>query len=71
MSVQNYVGFTIVLMIMPKDVFPMFKGGQLFKQSLTATNDCINTKSRLFYITDKTSNIKFLVDTGASVSIIP
>ena len=36
-----------------------------------ATNVPGNSHSRLFYITDKISNHKFLVDTGAEVSVIP
>ena len=30
-----------------------------------------NSHSRLFYIIDKTSHLKFLIDTGAEVSVIP
>ena len=36
-----------------------------------ATNVPGNSHSRLFYITDKISNHKFLVDTGAEISVIP
>ena len=36
-----------------------------------ATNVPGNSHSRLFYITDKISNRKFLVDTGAEISVIP
>ena len=42
-------------------------------QSLVATNVSGHhpSNSRLFYITDNNTSLKFLVDTGAKVSLIP
>ena len=40
-------------------------------QSLNATGVTSHIHSRLFYITDKCNSFRFLVDTGAEVSIIP
>ena len=45
--------------------------GKRHGQALMATNVPGNSHSRLFYITDKISNHKFLVDTGAEISVIP
>lgn len=39
-------------------------------QSISATNDCRPNISRLF-VTDKSSNRDFLIDTGADISVIP
>ena len=39
--------------------------------SLAATSVSGLSSSRLFYVTDKTTGKRFLVDTGAEVSVIP
>ena len=49
---------------------PLFEGGKRFGQSLVATNTG-QQPSRLFYVTDKHSGYRYLVDTGAEVSVIP
>ena len=36
-----------------------------------ATSVTGHNPSRLFYITDRSTNLRFLVDTGAQVSVIP
>ena len=38
---------------------------------LMATSVLSQVPSRLFYITDKATGLRFLVDTGAEVSVIP
>ena len=45
--------------------------GKRSGQPLTATSDTGLQPSRLFYVTDKTTGFRFLVDTGAEVSVIP
>ena len=49
----------------------MYLCGKLPGRSLGATNATGQNSSRLFYITDCSTGSKFLVDTGAQVSIIP
>ena len=39
--------------------------------ALVATSAAGQTPSRLFYVSDRSSGIRFLVDTGAEVSVIP
>ena len=50
---------------------PLFVLGKLRGQPLKATNVTGLHPSRLFYVTDRTSGLRFLVDTGAQVSVIP
>ena len=45
--------------------------GKLQRQSVKATTDIGNLSSRLLYITDINSRLKFLIDTGSEVSVIP
>ena len=45
--------------------------GKLPGQSLAATNVTGLQPSRLFYITDTSTGLRFLVDTGAQVSVVP
>ena len=45
--------------------------GKLPGQSLAVTNFTGQLSSRLFYITDHTTGLRFLVDTGAQVSVTP
>ena len=45
--------------------------GKLQRQSVKATTDLGNLSSRLLYITDRNSRLKFLIDTGSEVSVIP
>ena len=50
----------------------MFQGGKHSGQPLTATGVTGQTHtSRLFFISDRTSGLRLLVDTGAEVSVIP
>ena len=49
----------------------MRSGGKRPGRSLGATNTTGQDLSRLFYVTDSSTGSKFLVDTGAQVSIIP
>ena len=49
----------------------MRSGGKRPGRSLGATNATGQNLSRLFYVTDSSTGSKFLVDTGAQVSIIP
>ena len=49
----------------------MFKVRKLRGQPLVATRVSGHSHSRLFYTTDNSSGRKFLVDTGAQVSVIP
>lgn len=46
-------------------------GGKRPGQSLVATNAAGQPTGRLLYVTDRESRLRFLVDTGAEVSIIP
>ena len=39
--------------------------------TIAATNTVGSTPSRLFYVTDRISGLRFLVDTGADVSVVP
>ena len=47
--------------------------GKLPSQRLAATSPTgpLNNHSRLFYVTDRTTGTRFLVDTGADVSVLP
>lgn len=46
--------------------------GKLQRQHLeTASIPGVNSKSRLFYVTDKSTGTRFLIDTGAEVSVFP
>ena len=45
--------------------------GKRPSQQLGATSAAGPTESCLFYITDRTSGLKFLIDTGAEVSVVP
>ena len=49
----------------------MLTVGKLPGQSLAATYVTGQPSSRLFYVTDRTTCLRFLVDTGAQVSVIP
>ena len=44
---------------------------KLERQQLKATSVSGNPQSRLFYITDRISGTRFLIDTGAEVSVLP
>ena len=46
-------------------------GGKREGQPLVATGATGRSHSRLFYIKDRTSGLRFLVDTGAEVSVLP
>lgn len=46
-------------------------GGKRPGQPLTATSVAGLIPSRLFFVTDRTTGLRFLVDTGAEVSVIP
>ena len=50
---------------------PLLYVGKRPGQSLVATNVAGQTNSRLFYVTDHSSKLRLLVDTGAEVSLIP
>ena len=45
--------------------------GKRLGQSLSATSDAGHTPSRLLFLTDNNSGRRFLIDTGAEVSVIP
>ena len=49
----------------------MFLVGKRPGQSLAATSAPGPSPSRLFYVTDRNSGLRFLVDTGAEASVIP
>lgn len=49
----------------------MFEIGKRSGQSLAATGATGLLPSRLFYVTDRPTGLRFLVDTGAEVSVIP
>ena len=49
----------------------LFPCGKRSGQSLVATSVTGQPGSRLFYIKDHNSNLRFLVDTGAEVSLVP
>ena len=52
----------------------LYSVGKLPGQSLVATSvtgQPSNLHSRLFFITDKNNSLKFLIDTGAEVSLLP
>lgn len=46
------------------------QGGKRDGQSLVATNDCPSSTGRLF-VTDRSSNTQFLVDTGSDLCVYP
>ena len=48
----------------------MQQAGKRLSQQLGATNIAGPTQSCLFYVTDRTSGLKFLIDTGAEVSVV-
>ena len=47
------------------------EGGKRLGQTLSATSVTGHSPSRLLFLTDKYSGRRFLVDTGAEVSVIP
>ena len=49
----------------------MFKSGKPAGQRIMATSSAGHQSSHLFYITDQSTNLRFLVDTGAEVSAVP
>ena len=50
----------------------LYQGGKPPGQPLTATGVAgPSISSRLFYVTDSSTGLKFLIDTGAEVSVIP
>ena len=49
----------------------MFEGGKPPGQQLAATSSAGHLTSRLFYVSDRSTRMNFLVDTGAEVSAIP
>ena len=49
----------------------MFKGGKPPGQRLAATSSAGHLTSRLFYVSDRSTKMSFLVDTGAEISAIP
>ncbi len=48
---------------------PLFQGGKRAGQSLVAMSTTGLQPSRLFYVTDCSTGLRFLVDTGAEVSV--
>ena len=54
---------------MPTSLFQVI--GKRAGQSLVATGVTGHSTSRLFYVTDRTSKLCLLIDTGAAVSLIP
>ena len=44
--------------------------GKRQRQSVKATTDLGNLSSRLLYVTDRNSKLKFFIDTGSEVSFI-
>ena len=57
---------------MHQSLFTTAKPGKLASQHLAATSQPgSNITSRLFYITDKYTGTRFLVDTSAEVSVLP
>ena len=50
---------------------PNQRFGKRPQQSVTATTDCSPLVCRLFYVTDTLQKSRFLVDTGAEISVIP
>ena len=49
----------------------MHQTGKPLGQQLGATSIAGLTQSHLFYITDRSSGLKLLIDTGAEVSVVP
>ena len=50
---------------------PLFVDGKQPGWVLMATNTSGLSPSRLFFVTDQTSGLRLLVDTGAEVSVLP
>ena len=50
---------------------PAMLGGKLLGLPLVETSAASRQKGRLHYVTDHESRLRFLVDTGAEVSILP
>lgn len=50
---------------------PLQLGGKRAGQSLVAACDFGQRKSRLFFIRDRVSGHRFLIDTGAEISVVP
>ena len=49
----------------------MFKSGKPAGQRITATSSAGYQSSHLFYITDQSTNLRFLIDTSVEVSAVP
>ena len=49
----------------------MHQAGKQLGQQLGATSVAGHTQSCLFYITDRASGLKFLIDTGLEISVVP
>ena len=47
------------------------QAGEQSSQQLRATSVAGPTQDHLFYVTDRASGLKFLIDTGAEVSVVP
>ena len=52
-------------------LFLYYPSGKLVGQSVEAATVPGRILSRLYYVTDRTTGVKFLVDTGAELSVIP
>ena len=50
---------------------PLFVDGKWPGRVLMVTNTSGLSPSRLFFVTDRTSGLRLLVDTGAEVSVLP
>ena len=59
------------LEISPTSASPLQVGGKRLGRSLSATSVAGHLPSRLLYISDRKTGRRFLVDTGAEVSVIP
>ena len=52
-------------------LWSLLLGGKLTGQALMATSQPGQNNSRLFFLIDHSLHMRFLVDTGAEVSVIP
>ena len=58
-------------MILLENAHPMHQAGKRLSQQLGVTTVTGFIPSPLFYITDRASGLKFLIDTGEEVGVVP
>ena len=70
-SQSGYVGTTDVSEIRQKMHTSTHQAGKRSGQQLGTTSIVGHIQSRLYFVTDRASRLKFVIDTGAEVSVVP